>query len=280
MSRARPATRLWKWAESRLQDPVFRGVPEVHLDTAGFVDAIQMSSKVLRLAFPAMRGIAQLRHRLRGTQLPPEVSEMRMLEHWNSSEEFLDGAKIAHEALLQALWRRPGEALPDGLREATSPDVRSWLEGERRQIRGWESGGSEPSDPAHHAEISVVAVRFEHCGGPTSLEAIRHMDLSALPSLRWDTERQRAFQNDIMHGSVLTFQVASVAEAKLWLATSSDGGSSFEEKPLIVRRADRLHLACDFNLRKGIASPFRFTSAEALLTEQHLAQGDEDVIVE
>merc|ERR1712014_355708 len=108
-----------------------------------------------------------------------------------------------------------------------------------------------------------VYARFESFGGPRSLEHIRGMDASSLRNLR-DPERLAAFHDDTFKGSTLNMVVASVAEARERTIDSRD------ERTLakMVRRADRVHLDCGFNLREGIASSFRVSKVEELLTEQ------------
>lgn len=267
-----PAARLWRWAGHRLKDPVFQRQPEAHYDTAAFVDAVHAASKILRVIFPLA---SRVRHLLRGT---PEMDGTEMLANWNTSGEFLDGAQAAHVALLGALWRPRGVTLPLELRDATSTEVRDWLEAIRKADNPFAAGGAKGHGAAspppaaaggaangeapggHDLEprLLAVAARFERLHGPPSLELIRNMDMASLRTLRADEKRMEAFHRDVWHGSTLQLQVASVAEAELVPA----GGS-----PISVRRADRLHLTCDFNLREGIASHFRIQGVEELLEE-------------
>lgn len=246
------AARLWRWAGRGVKGAAFESSPEVHYDTAAFIDAIHTSSHVLRVLFPVVRGFAALRHRLRGTTMPPEADNPEMLANWNSSQDFLDGTEQTHRELLGALWRPRAETLPLDLREGLSPDVQKWLERSRAADK------FRDAEDDVVANIITVSVRFERLYGPRSLDYIKDMDLSALGSLSRDPERLSAFHQDTVRGSPLNLEVAAVAESE-W--HSSRGGV----EPRTLRRADRLRLACDFNLREGIASPFRIAGVEELL---------------
>eukprot|EP00928_Gymnodinium_smaydae_P090022 TRINITY_DN73886_c0_g1_i1.p1 TRINITY_DN73886_c0_g1~~TRINITY_DN73886_c0_g1_i1.p1 ORF type:complete len:288 (+),score=16.46 TRINITY_DN73886_c0_g1_i1:48-911(+) len=271
MSRVVTASRLWRWAHHRVKDPLFLRQPDEHHDIEAFVDAIHASAKVLRWVYPFAQGLAKFRHALRGTQMPAELQGVHLLENWNSSESFIDGAERIHEALLEAMWRPASVPLPAVLREATSQDARSWLDACRQTT----SAGPSPlvEDVSHPvvgrtlegmdshgltARVMAVYGRFDRFYGPESLEMIRHMDVSKLGSIRSDEKRLAAFHHDTFQGSVLQLQVALVSETHLLSATENT-------VPVIaVRRADRLHLSCDFNLREGIASDFRVSAVEGL----------------
>lgn len=264
---AQRAARLWRWAARRLDGEVFQPHPEVHEDVAAFIDAVNAASRVLKVLFPVARGVARMRYMLRGIEIPPHVgSEAHALSNWNSATGFLEGADFAHRAVLGTLWRPQNSAFPVDLREAFSPQVRQWLEAER-QLSCPSDGKAHDGEAVTEAIAHLVSssVRFEGFGGPQSLEVLRKMDVSSLRTLTTDEERLGAFQHDTFRGSKLDLKVVAVAEADLLPTTMAAS-----EGPRTLRRADRLLLTCDFNLREGIASPFRVETLQELLAEVKL----------
>jgi len=270
MARSMRVDRLWRWAaRCRPKDAAGGGrrqlerrLVEAHLETMAFVDAVHAASKVLRYILPVARSLAHLRHNIRGTQMPAELDNVQMLSEWNTATEFLEGAEAAHEALLEARWRPAGEPLHSGLREATSADVRAYLD-QIRQADGDQPADSTGSTSGREAKVVAVSTRFEHLHGPPSLEMIRSMDAQSLFKLRQDHARMSAFHDDTFKGSTLHLRLAAVAEVELPACAERPE----ELRPLTLRRVDRLHLACDFNLREGIASAFRVDQLEPLVAE-------------
>merc|ERR1712150_216635 len=158
-----------------------------------------------------------------------------------------------------------------GIRETTSPEVRSYLDGLRRaEATAADCAPSSEGDSAvragvrdRRAQVVLVSSRFERLHGPPSLDLMRTMDMTSLRALRSDQRALMAFHDDTWKGSTLQLQVASLAEVELPVS-----GEQLEHDTIItVRLADRLHFACDFNLQEGIASQFRVTELEGLLEE-------------
>mmetsp|Transcript_8967 Transcript_8967/g.28458 ORF Transcript_8967/g.28458 Transcript_8967/m.28458 type:complete len:256 (-) Transcript_8967:83-850(-) len=245
----RAAASLWRWAGSRVKGPAFQHRPEEHWDTAAFVDAVHVASHVLQAMQPMLHGIARLRHRMRGTTMHPGLEGATILANWNSSSGFLEGTEFAYRSVLCGLWRPGDEPLPAHLRESLGPEVRGWLRARRAAAASGEA--------THTTSIRSAAVRFERITGPPSLEHIRNMDMASLRST--GNERHSAFQHDMFRGSQLRLEVVAVAEAE-----RAGCGAA----PLLLRRADRMHLECTFNLREGLASPFRMVTLEELLAEE------------
>merc|ERR1712232_540996 len=103
------------------------------------------------------------------------------------------------------------------------------------------------------------------------------MDFQALRTIRSDPDRFAAFHHDTLHGSQLNLDLATVAEGEILPSRSagegeaSDLGSPRSDKePRVKRRADKLQLACEFNLREGICSPFRIVRVEELHVEERI----------
>eukprot|EP00930_Biecheleria_cincta_P022808 TRINITY_DN16588_c0_g1_i1.p1 TRINITY_DN16588_c0_g1~~TRINITY_DN16588_c0_g1_i1.p1 ORF type:complete len:264 (+),score=46.45 TRINITY_DN16588_c0_g1_i1:28-819(+) len=249
-AKPRGGARLWHWASAKLRGPAFGPKPEVHFDTCAFADAISTSSKLLKLLSPMMISVARLRHRLRGSEMMPNLAEQPlMLANWNSADEFLDGAEQAYTGLLAAAWRPPTEPLDEGFREVTSPEVRKWIENARELAQ--KSDGEHPTVRS----LGAVSMRFESLRGPRSLENIRSMEFSSLSNFQKSREELRGpLEHDLFRGSDLTLEVVAVAEVR-------------HAPPRVERRSDRLRLSCAFNLREGIASPFRIVNVEELLSE-------------
>lgn len=189
--------------------------------------------------------------------MAPEVQDLSFLQNWNSAEEFLEGAEYAHKSVLGTLWQPSSTPISQELRESLGPDALQWLTDSR-------SGSSDGT-----LCNAVVAARFESFEGPESLEHIRRMDALSLGSLR-DPERLSAFSRDTWQGSPLRLVVAAVSEAHCERSSRSEGASAQH----IIRRADRIHLTCDFNLREGIASAFSVARVEELLVEEDSAYSE------
>mmetsp|Transcript_44476 Transcript_44476/g.96764 ORF Transcript_44476/g.96764 Transcript_44476/m.96764 type:complete len:257 (-) Transcript_44476:116-886(-) len=241
---AAKAARLWQWAGPKVPTIHY----QAHLETCAFVDSLYSASWLLQGFLPVANVLANINHRLRGTKGAPELESMTMLENWNKSDSFLEGAEQAHVSLLRCFWRPQAEVVPMQLREGIGPEVVDWLNGDVAE-RGWEE-----------ELVDVVAAsRFERLYGPPSLEMLKKVTVSTMRS----AELVEAFREDMWRGSQLNLQLGSVVQARRRL-----GGEGADSKQdLVLRRLDRLTLACDFNLREGIASQFRVTGIANLGTE-------------
>lgn len=256
---------MWRWADRR--NVKIEGINDqaelAHHETAAFVDAVHTASGMLRWIFPWAERLAHLRHGLRGTRMDPSVQGLTMLAHWNSSRDFLEGSEFAHGALLEGLWRPAGAPLPSFL-EGSSREVLRSLDVARPAPPAREDAAPEAGDaelPPPPTDVVCVSSRFERLHGPDSLERIRHMTVSGFTSFR-DPALVAIFQRETFADTPLRLEVASVVEAER-------GGT-------VLRRHDRLKLQCAFNLREGIASPFRITGWEQVLAEERRGGWDDE----
>eukprot|EP00747_Dinoflagellata_sp_TGD_P180027 gnl/TRDRNA2_/TRDRNA2_31808_c0_seq2.p1 gnl/TRDRNA2_/TRDRNA2_31808_c0~~gnl/TRDRNA2_/TRDRNA2_31808_c0_seq2.p1 ORF type:complete len:284 (+),score=49.45 gnl/TRDRNA2_/TRDRNA2_31808_c0_seq2:69-920(+) len=271
---SRAAQMLWHWAGRRLGRRCCE--LEAHYDTAAFIDAVHAASQILHVILPLARGVAHLRHHLRGTQMHPDAARAGMLENWNNSDGFLDGAEEAQRALLDALWRTTDEPICPELRECIGPDVVRWLQSARSQAEG-DAGDSSRVVPvrvgADHT-IDALSVRFERLHGPESLDHIRGMSVTGFRSIR-DPEVIKSFQRDTLHNTTLNLDIAAVVQARVGSTDdAAQRASDDAAAAAFLRRYHRLTLACDFGLCEGIASPFRISGIEEVLAEEQPAVAD------
>lgn len=237
--------RLWNWARKRLGEETCS--LELHEENAAFIDSIHAAGRVLRGMYPFISTLVQFRARMKGVPVPPGLEGPATLTTWNSAAGFVEGAEQAHRALLDAHWEHRRESIPEPLRESVSPEVLRWLEGSENEIT------------AQNPRVIAVNARVQSFGGPESLRIVREQ--SSPFGVFKNPDSMAVFHHDTWTGSRLKLEVATVAEAECTPAQGSGSDTN------VLRRLDRLHMACDFNLREGIASEFRISKLEELLSE-------------
>lgn len=225
-----------------------RGTPPVHvclqehLQTAAFVDAVSHSSRILQAMSPMIVGFVRLRDWLYGGEFNGEGLDV--VQNWNTSEEFLQGAEQVYRHALGVALAPPSSEESDIV---LVHRAREWLE-DQRKLRCRDFADAESF------ELTDVSMRFQSLQGPKSLETLQEIEHIT----RWQENREKLrgpLEEDLMKGSRLKLSFLAVAEARYFPASKME------------RRADRLLIESAFDLRTGIASEFSVSELENLHRE-------------
>ncbi|CAE7565251.1 Myo1a [Symbiodinium natans] len=217
------------------------GKTEEHLQTAAFVDAVSHSSRILQAMSPMIVGFVRLRHWLHGAEFNGE--SLDVVQNWNTSEEFLQGAEQVYRHVLSTALAPSDQDSDIGPLHRT----RDWLKDQQQQR-------ARDFSDAESFELTDVSMRFHSLTGPKSLETLQEIEHIT----RWQENREKLrgpLEEDLIKGSTLKLSFWAVAEARYLPASKME------------RRADRLLIESAFDLRTGIASEFTVSELETLTRE-------------
>lgn len=210
---------VWKWALKGDEELLLKS-REQHDRVCIFMDGIHLSRKIVNRVRPFADMIFRMRNKVSGD----EVVTPDSMRHWNTAEEFIDGAQVAYRESLRLILEAPEGPLPASV---------------------FEPGVERPDLNFKTLDDIRFQGRFTHLGGPKSLEMLHTMTDEGFSTLynRGDMQelgdvwRKELFNDSPMHLR-LTF-------------------ASIVDKEKKIRRCDRIVLTSTFNLSEGITSDFR-----------------------